>query len=133
MSEKTILVVDDEVSIIDMLKEIFTMNGYKVVTAESAEKALEILANQSIMVMFLDLKLPGMSGIELCKKIRKDNLIAIIHAFTGYVNLYGLIDCRAAGFDDFFVKPVDTNLLLEAAEHAFKKIARWKLEEYEVT
>ena len=58
------------------------------------------------MVMFLDIKLPGMSGIELCKKIRIENQIGIIHAITGYSNIYGLLECRAAGFDDFFVKPI---------------------------
>jgi len=132
MNEKKILIVDDEVAILDMLKEIFTMHGYQIVTAGSAEKALEILSNESIMVMFLDLKLPGMSGIDLCRQIRKDNQIAIIHALTGYVNVFGLLECRTAGFDDYFIKPANTKILLEAAESAFKKIERWKVDEYDL-
>jgi len=132
MNEKKILIVDDEVAILDVLKEIFTMHGYQIVTAGSAEKALEILSNESIMVMFLDLKLPGMSGIDLCRQIRKDNQIAIIHALTGYVNVFGLLECRTAGLDDYFIKPANTKILLEAAESAFKKIERWKVDEYDL-
>lgn len=126
MSKKTILIVDDETAILDILKEIFTLNGYDVVTAESAEDALEILRSQQIMVMFLDLKLPRMSGIDLCREIRKTNKIAIIHALTGYVNNYGAEECRIAGFDDYFIKPVQIRSLIDAAENAFKRLERWE-------
>jgi DNA-binding response OmpR family regulator len=133
MAERKILLVDDETAILDMLRQVFELKGYQVVTAESAEKALDILSNESVMVMFLDLKLTGTSGIDLCRQIRRDNRIAIIHALTGYVNVFGLLECRTAGFDDFFVKPVDIKVLLEAAENAFKRIERWKLNEYGLT
>ena len=132
MTEKKILVVDDEESIRDMLQQAFTKNGYKVYLAESAEKALEILRQESIMVMFLDLKLPGMNGVELCRQIRKENQIGIIYALTGYTDLFGLIECRGAGFDDFFTKPASIELLLEAAQDAFKRIERWKLNDYDL-
>ncbi len=84
------------------------------------------------MVMFLDLKLPDMNGIDLCKRIRRDNLVAVIYAITGYTNYYTLMDCRAAGFDDFFVKPVDMKTLLRATKDAFEKIERWKVDEYDL-
>jgi len=125
MNEKKILVVDDEVLILDLLREVFQSAGYTVLTAESGEEALKILQHESIMVMFLDIKLPGISGIELCKKIRVENQICIIHAMTGYNNIYGLLECRAAGFDDFFIKPVRMNLLKKAAQDAFDKLERW--------
>jgi len=60
-----------------------------------------------------------LSGIELCKKIRIENQICIIHAMTGYNNIFGLLECRAAGFDNYFVKPVRMNLLKKAAQDAF--------------
>ena len=132
MSEKKLLVVDDEGSIRDMLEEAFVKAGYAVRLAESAEKALDILRQESIMVMFLDLKLPGMNGVELCKRIRKENQIGIIYALTGYTDLFGLIECRGAGFDDFFTKPVSIELLLEATQEAFKRIERWKLNDYDL-
>jgi CheY-like chemotaxis protein len=126
------LIVDDEVNILDILKELFSNEGYKVLAAGSAEEALDMLRQESVMVMFLDLKLPGMSGVDLCKQIRKENQIAVIHALTGYSNLFGLLECRAAGFDDFFTKPVGLPVLLKAAEHAFEKIERWKVVEYDL-
>ncbi len=126
MSQKRILIVDDEAAILDILKEIFTLSGYDVVTAASAETALEILRSEQIMVMFLDLKLPEMSGIDLCKEIRKTNKVAIIHALTGYVNNFGADECRSAGFDDYFIKPVQMKSLVDAAENAFNKLKRWE-------
>ena len=132
MLEKRILIVDDEAAIRAVMKEIFGMKGYKVFTAECAEEAIRMLSEEVFLVMFLDLKLPDMNGIELCKRIRRDNLVAIIYAFTGYTNFYGLLDCRSAGFDDFFVKPVDMKILFKAAEDAFEKIERWKVEEFDL-
>jgi CheY-like chemotaxis protein len=133
MDKKKILVVDDEVLILNMLKEALGSDGYAVLTAESAEDALKILKHESVMVMFLDIKLPGMNGIELCKKIRKENQIGIIHAITGFSNIYGLLECRAAGFDDFFVKPFRINLLKKAAQEAFEKLERWDIGGHELT
>ena len=131
--EKKILVVDDEEVIRNMLQDFLSKNGYEVRLAESAETALDILKRESFMVMFLDLKLPGISGIELCRKIRKDNDVGIIYAFTGYTDLFGLIECRRAGFDDYFTKPVKLELILQAAQDAFAKLERWNVDEYDLT
>lgn len=130
--EKKILVVDDEELIRNLLDEAFSNNGYIVQTAEDAEKAMDILRKESIMIMYLDLKLPGMSGTELCEQIRKQNPLAIIYAITGYTDLFGLLECRKAGFDDFFQKPVPIKLLLESAQEALKKLERWKVDEYDL-
>jgi len=130
--KKKILIVDDEAMIRDMLNAVFTEGGYKVFTAENAETALMILGAENIMVMFLDLSLPGVNGIELCKKIRKENQIGILYAFTGYSNIFGLLECRAAGFDDFFEKPTDVKILLKAAQDAFEKLERWKASELDL-
>src|SRR5512145_3425788 len=131
--EKKILVVDDEVSILEMIKEAFDSEGFVVFTAENAEEALEIIKNETVWVLFLDIRLPGMSGLDLCKKIRKEDQISIIHAFTGYSNLYGLLECRAAGFDDFFLKPVKLDVLLKAAHDSFEKLERWKIGEFNLS
>ncbi len=131
--DKKILVVDDEVSILEMAKEVFESAGYTVLTAANAEEALEIIKNQAVWVMFLDIRLPGMSGMELCKIIRRDDRISIIHAFTGYSNLYGLVECRTIGFDDFFVKPVDLDVLLKAAQYSFERLERWQINNFGLT
>lgn len=130
MSSKKILVVDDEEAIREILTQGFRKDGYEVLTAKSAEEARDILKKESIMVMFLDLHLPGMSGVELCKLIRRENWIGIVFAITGYTDLFGLMECRRAGFDDFFTKPVSIGVLIEAAREAFKKIERWNVPQY---
>ncbi|MBF0223914.1 MAG: response regulator [Desulfobacterales bacterium] len=124
--EKRVLFVDDEESIREMLKKAFITNGYSVALAESAEEALDIMKNEKFPLMFLDLNLPGMDGIELCRIARKDNPVALIYAVTGYASLFELADCREAGFDDYFKKPVDLASLLKSAALAFEKIDRWK-------
>ena len=127
--EKNILVVDDEVPILKMMTRAFTRAGYEVQTAESAEEALELVKTYKYLVFFLDLNLPGMNGIELCRCIRKDNPLSILYAVTGFASTFEVFDCRQAGFEDYFTKPVELKKLLEAAEQAFQKLARWKREE----
>ncbi len=124
--EKKILIVDDEKMIRDMLEKAFTREGYLTRSAESGEEALDLLAREKIKVMFLDLKLPGMNGLELCKQIRSENPMAIMYAVTGYASLFELSDCRDVGFEDYFTKPVDLKTLFKAANDAFDKITRWE-------
>ena len=126
MNEKKILVVDDEVFIRDAFEMVFRQAGYTILLAESGEEALEILKEENIQLMYLDLKLPGMNGVELCRQIRKDHPIAIIYAVTGFSSLFEPADCREVGFDDYFTKPVDMKTLLRTAEDAFERMARWK-------
>ena len=125
MSEKKILVVDDEKAIINLMEQAFSRSGFTVAQAESAEAAIEILKQEKILVLFIDLNLPKMDGLELCKRVKKDNPISIIHAVTGYSSLFELVDCIDAGFDDYFKKPVDIRILIKAATEAFEKIERW--------
>ncbi len=124
--EKTILIVDDEAPIRKLLSKAFSQSGFNVVTAENGESALELLSGKSVQVMFLDLRLPGMNGIDLCREIRKDNPIACIYAMTGYGSLFELSDARDAGFDDYFMKPIDISMFIKTAEEAFGKIDRWR-------
>jgi CheY-like chemotaxis protein len=125
-TEKRILVVDDEPSIRETLALAFSHHGYSVQTATNAMESLETMHRTPAEVLFLDLNLPGMTGLELCREVRKHWPWTISVAVTGYASLYELVDCREAGFEDYFVKPVVLADLLEAAEQAFKRIQRWK-------
>lgn len=127
--KKRILLVDDEVAVLKMMTKAFTRAGYEVETAESAEEAMELIKTYKYMVFFLDLNLPGMNGIDLCRRIRKNNPLTILYAVTGFATTFEVFDCRQAGFEDYFTKPVELKKLLEAAEQAFQKLARWKREE----
>ena len=122
---RKILVVDDDDMIIDLFKDGFSRAGFTVRRAKSAEEALAILEKEAYSVMFLDLKLPSMDGLELCRRIRETNSTSIIYAVTGYKSKYEVSDCRNAGFDDYFTKPVDLKILFRAALDAFDKIDEW--------
>ena len=125
MDTHKILVVDDEISIRNLFVDAFDKDDYTVVTAATAEEALELLAKENIKVIFLDLNLPEMNGIELCKKVRQFHPLAIIHAITGYNSLFELVDCRRSGFDDYFTKPLKPEEIRKAARDAFEKLDRW--------
>jgi CheY-like chemotaxis protein len=126
MMEKRILVVDDEAPIREMMAMFFTRAGYSVQTAQNAEEALALMKAYKYPVFFLDLNLPGMNGIELCRVIREDNPLNIVYAVTGYGTDFEVSECRKAGFEDYFTKPVELKVLLRAAEQAFHKLERWR-------
>jgi len=126
MAEKRVLIVDDEPQIREMYAQFFSQSEYTVETAESAEDALDLIRKKPFWVIFLDLNLPGMNGIDLCRLIRKDYPMAIPIAVTGCASLFELTDCRDAGFEDYFIKPVSLPELLKVASSAFEKLERWK-------
>ena len=121
-----ILIVDDEASARELFSGVFGKEGYEVITAEGGNQALDILRDDNIDVIFLDLKLFGMNGIDLCRQIRKTKPVSIIFAITGWGPLFEIEECREAGFDDYFEKPLDMDAMLVIIEEAFKKLARWK-------
>ena len=121
-----ILVVDDEASIRELFSAVFTEADYEVIDAEGGTQALKILQLEDIDVIFLDLKLFGMNGIELCRQIRETKPISIIYAMTGWAPLFEIEECREAGFDDYFEKPLDMDMLLKLVAEAFARLNRWK-------
>ena len=78
MPDINILVVDDEKEIADLIEIYLVSDGYKVFKAENAAKGLEILGKEEIHLVLLDIMMPGMNGLEMCKKIRESNNIPII-------------------------------------------------------
>lgn len=122
---RIILIVDDDEAVRNLFEEAFFDSDYAVRSAESANQALDILEREDIDVIFLDLKLFGMNGIELCRQIRKTHPISIIYAITGWSTLFDIEECREAGFDDYFTKPVQLETLYRAADDAFEKLDRW--------
>jgi DNA-binding response OmpR family regulator len=121
-----ILVVDDEASVRELLDDVFTDAGYEVMPAQDGKEALAILQIHDIDVIFLDLKLFGMNGIELCRQIRKTKPVSMIYAMTGWSALFEIDECREVGFDDYFEKPLDMDMLLLLVDQAFARLERWK-------
>ena len=131
MTNKHLLIVEDDPTIRRAFSNLFTNAGYRVQAVASAEEALQVMRQAPVPVLFLDLKLPGMNGLELCREVRKEWPWSIAIAVTGYATLFELVACREVGFDDYFIKPVGRKVLLLAAENAFKKLRRWKHREQE--
>jgi DNA-binding response OmpR family regulator len=121
-----ILIVDDEASVRELFSGVFADEDYEVIAAENGNQALDILKRDNIDVIFLDLKLFGMNGIDLCRQIRETKPVSMIFAITGWAPLFEIEECREAGFDDYFEKPLDMDMLLDVVKDAFRKLDRWK-------
>ncbi len=107
-----ILVVDDEMEIVRILQRSLAAHGYDVLTANSGEKALEVLEHQRPDLLLLDLGLPGMDGLEVCKRVRaKSNLppIIVVSVRDTEREKVQALDC---GADDYVCKPFGMNEVL---------------------
>ena len=122
---KKILVVDDERPMREMMENILGDMDCEVFLADGAAEALSQVNINDFTVIFLDLKLFGMNGIDLCRAIRKLKPLTILYAMTGWAGLFEIEECREAGFDDFFTKPIKVDILVQAVEDAFKRHERW--------
>lgn len=122
---KKILFVDDEETILEIYRDLLDQKEYQVFTASDGFEALNLLEKNVIPVMFFDLNMPEMSGLELCQKIRDNNSISIINAITGYSSLFELEEIRDAGFDDYYKKPIRLDELIMVIEDCFDRMDRW--------
>lgn len=114
-----------------LLERIIHSRGHEVVGCESAEVALERLEREDFPLITLDIQLPGMSGLELCRKLRSQSQGAYIYILVGTGNSRpeDLREILDAGADDYIGKPYNPGLLdvrLTVAEAAVKEIARRK-------
>ncbi|MBV1862150.1 MAG: response regulator [Nannocystaceae bacterium] len=104
-----ILVVDDEVQIRRVIRKVLSAEGYDVLEANGGNEALETLAHTDVDTVLLDMRMPDMTGIEVCKRMRSTGR----HAHTPVVFLSGASErsvrreAREAGADDFLAKPFD--------------------------
>ena len=104
MAETNILVVDDEQEIADLVEIYLVSDGYKVFKASNAQDGLDILDKEDIHLCLLDIMMPGMNGLEMCKKIRETNNIPIIMLSAKSTDLDKILGL-GTGADDYVVKP----------------------------
>ena len=100
---QTVMVIDDEIEILDMLKRYFSLEGYHVITAAGGKEALQKLEKQPDIIL-LDINMPDIDGLSLCKSIR-DFLSCPILFLTANVDDSDKIKGFGAGGDDYIVKP----------------------------
>jgi len=101
----SVLVVDDERSMRDFLKILLEKEGHKVVTADNGEKALEILDNQSLDVVVSDIRMPGMTGIELLELIKKEFTDLPVIMITAFASPDDAVLAMKNGAFDYISKP----------------------------
>ena len=104
MAETNILVVDDEQEIADLVEIYLVSDGYQVFKASNAQDGLDILDKEDIHLCLLDIMMPGMNGLEMCKKIRETNNIPIIMLSAKSTDLDKILGL-GTGADDYVVKP----------------------------
>ncbi len=104
MAETNILVVDDEQEIADLVEIYLVSDGYHVFKANNAQEGLDILEKEDIHMAILDIMMPGMTGLEMCKKIRETNNIPIIMLSAKSTDLDKILGL-GTGADDYVAKP----------------------------
>jgi two-component system KDP operon response regulator KdpE len=120
MSTSTILVVDDEPQIRRVMRTTLSSNGYTVVEAKSGEEALEMIRKERPELVLLDVNMPGMSGLEVCRQIRDQSDIAIIMLTVRNTERDKVL-ALDAGADDYVVKPFGIEELLARIRAALRR------------
>jgi PAS domain S-box-containing protein len=118
----SILVVDDEDSIREGSERILTRMGYQVYKASRGSGGLEILERHPISIVLLDLKMPGMDGMEVLGHIQKLNPEILVIIITGYATLETAIDAMKQGAYDFIAKPFEPDQLRIVINRARERI-----------
>ena len=102
---KKLLVVDDEPSILTLLKFNLEQSGFEVLTAENGNDALEIATTEDLTLIVLDLMLPGMDGMDVCKTLRQEKINTPILMLTAKDDEFDKILGLELGADDYMTKP----------------------------
>ncbi|MCG9910393.1 MAG: sigma-54 dependent transcriptional regulator [Flavobacteriales bacterium] len=116
-----ILVIDDERSIRSTLKDILEYEKYEVTEAEDGQKGLELAQNNVYDVIFCDIKMPKMDGIEVLEKIMEKNDEVPVVMISGHGNIETAVECIKKGAFDYISKPIDLNRLLITVRNALDK------------
>ncbi len=120
--QNKILVVDDEEFILELFETAFSSKGYCVFTTMDPSEALKLFDEENIKVVFMDINMPVMSGLDLCREIRRRDTEAQLIAVTGSPTTSDRLQCMEAGFNSFYTKPIALNDLYNAAKNAFERI-----------
>lgn len=116
-----ILIVDDEPSIRTALREILEFEDYEVCEAGSGLEALEVAKEEKIILAFLDVKMPGMDGVETLEKIKEIYDFPII-MISAHATIDKVVEAIKKGAYDFISKPIDMNRLLISTRNAVEKV-----------
>ena len=128
-----ILVVDDEQGIRDVLSELLSRRGYQVLTASRGEEALGIIKQSFPAAVILDYLMPGMDGLEILSKIKKDYPDVLVAILTGAGSEYIAVRAMKLGADNYICKPIEKGKLYKIIDELveqFKQQLVWRNHEY---
>jgi class 3 adenylate cyclase len=127
-----ILVVDDNASNRDLLERRLSLEGHEVVAAESGRRALAILAEETFDLILLDLLMPGMNGIEVLERLKRDERLHDVPVImiSGLSETEAVARCIEAGAEDYLPKPFNL-VILRARINACLERKRWRTREQE--
>ncbi|MCX5873660.1 MAG: response regulator [Deltaproteobacteria bacterium] len=126
-----VLLVDDEESIRNMMRMTLELDGYSVWTAADGPTALEIFQKESPDVVLLDVRMPGMDGVEVLSRIKEINRDAEVIIISGHGDMDMAVECLRKEASNFLTKPVSEELLSLSLKRSLEKVAlRRKLKQY---
>ena len=117
-----ILIVDDERSIRNSLKEILDDEGYDVDVAENGQQGVEMVEKEKYDVIFCDIKMPVMDGVETLAKLTSMGIDSAVVMISGHADVATAVDCIKKGAFDFIEKPLDLNRILITIKNAKDKV-----------
>ncbi|HML24928.1 MAG TPA: response regulator transcription factor [Aggregatilinea sp.] len=121
-----ILVVDDEGAIRYSISKTLQRVGYQVQTASSGEEALEMMQQQEYDVVLTDIRMPGLSGVELLAKIKERAPDAVVILLTGYANLESAIESLRLGAHDYLTKPSSSQSIRDSVAQGVERARNLK-------
>jgi len=123
MARKSILVVDDEKNQREILETILSSEGYDVTTASSGEAAMKFVESRRFDLVLTDLKMAGMSGLDLLKELTNFDKSIIVILLTAHGSVDSAVDALRLGAFDYLQKPYDQAKLLETVSRALNKLS----------
>lgn len=118
----TLLIVDDEAMIRNLLEKILSKEGYKILTAKDGLEALEVMESSKVDIVISDMKMPRMNGLELLKRIKKERPDIGVVIMTGYGDTYTVKDALLLGADEYITKPFKSYEMLMIVERTYWRI-----------
>ena len=120
---KKLLIIDDERPILEMLEISLASEGYDVFTAESGKAGLEIFGRENPKLILTDIKMPGMDGVEVLKRIKEKDSEAEVIVITGHGDMDSAVAALRCGASDFLTKPIKDEVLMLVLERAKQKVS----------
>ena len=117
-----ILIIDDERSIRNSLKEILLDEGYDVDVAENGAEGCSMVEKEKYDVIFCDIKMPEMDGMEALDRFMEMGLDSAVVMISGHGDIDSAVDCIKRGAFDFISKPLDLNRILITIKNATEKV-----------